>query len=66
VALKLVATTLVCVKLLNNLWRFAPLEKKLFQEASVYPVAEIGQQLVKYGLWIMVAPFLWDVVHYAD
>jgi len=43
VALKLVVTKLVCVKLVINLWRSTPPEKKLFQEATgilherVYP-----------------------------
>ena len=32
VALKLVVTTLVCVKLVINLWRFAPPEKSYLQE----------------------------------
>jgi len=46
VALKLVVTTLVCVRLVINLWRFAPPEK-LLQEATgihrgwVYPVAKM-------------------------
>jgi len=34
VALKLVVTTLVCVKLVINAWRFAPPEKSNLQEAT--------------------------------
>ena len=45
VALKLVVTTLVCVKLLINLWRFVPPEKRYCKKRAVYAVGGYARSL---------------------
>ena len=37
-ALKLAVTTLVCIKLVINLWRFVPPEKRYYKKRPVYAV----------------------------
>jgi len=53
VALKLAVTTLVCVKLLINLWRFAPPEKSHCKKRPVY--AKFHQSICTCYLWQCVS-----------
>jgi len=45
VALKVVVTTLVCVKLVFNLWRFTPPENSYCKKRPVYAVGEYTRSL---------------------
>jgi len=55
-ALKLVATTLVCVKLVINSWRFVPPEKSYCKKRPVYAVGGYTWSLKDSICWFHVLP----------
>ena len=61
-ALKLVVTKLVCVKLVVNLWRYAPPLKSYCKKLPVYAVGSYTCSLIKIVLVVVIVVIIVVVV----